>query len=333
MNVTRWGILGAAKIAKDHVIPAMLKSKSTKLLAIASKDKNKAYAFQNEFGIEYIYHDYESLISHPNIDAVYIPLPNHLHVPLSIRLVEAGKHVLCEKPISIKSSELIKLIEAQRKTRKIVAEAFMVRFHKQWLKTKEIINQGEIGKLNSIQGSFCYFNMDPKNIRNDSKIGGGGLLDIGVYPIVTSRFISDKEPKRVVSLMQYDPLFKTDVLTSALLDFGDFHMSFTCSTQSHLMQHMRFIGSLGRMELPVPFNPIADKRTKINLWQNTSHPSEEPKVIELEAEDQYKVQIEMMNEKIQNGLPFKFSLEDSYKNMQVLDKIVLSSKSGMWEEI
>ena len=331
MKVTRWGILGCAKIAKDQVIPAMIKSENTKLLAIASRDKEKAADFSENFSIERVYESYEKLISDPEIDAIYIPLPNHLHVPWSIKCLEAGKHVLCEKPISIKSKDVLKLFKAEEDSKKIIAEAFMVRFHPQWIKVKKLIGDGKIGKLKAIQGLFNYYNIDPDNIRNDNNTGGGGILDIGVYPIITSRFITGLEPRKVVSSIEFDPKFKTDILTSAILLFDDIQMSFTCSTQSHLMQHMRFIGTEGRLELPVPFNPLPDEKSKIYIWNDVKHPSENPKIIEIEKSDQYKIQIEAMNYSIQNKTPFPFDLEDSYKNMKIIDAIINSSKSGKWE--
>lgn len=207
----------------------------------------------------------------------------------------------------------------------------MVRFHPQWAETKKLIQEGEIGKLNAIQGLFNYFNTDPNNIRNDVRIGGGGILDIGVYPIVTSRFITDSEPDELISLIETDPNFKTDILASAILKFGNVQMSFTCSTQNHLMQHMRFIGTKGRLELPVPFNPIADQESEIHLWQNVNHPSQNPKVIKIEKSDQYTNQVEQMNNAILNGTTFPYSLEDSLKNMKIIDAIFRSSNSRKWE--
>ena len=331
MGTVKWGILGAAKIAREQVIPAMKKSKNTELYAIASREISKAEDFCHKFSITKAYDDYNKLISDPNIDAVYIPLPNHLHVPFSINALKAGKHVLCEKPISITSDEIFELIEVQKETKKIVSEAFMVRFHPQWTETKKLIQDGEIGKLNAIQGLFNYFNTDPNNIRNDVRIGGGGILDIGVYPIVTSRFITDSEPDELISLVETDPNFETDILASAILKFGNVQMSFTCSTQSHLMQHMRFIGTKGRLELPVPFNPIADQESEIHLWKNVNHPSQNPKVIKIEKSDQYTNQVDQMNNSILNGTAFPYSLEDSLKNMKIIDSIFRSSNSRKWE--
>jgi len=333
MKKIRWGILGASKIAFEQVIPAMVKSKNTKLLAIASRDIDRAKMFSQTYSIHKAYNDYDKLISDPEIDAIYIPLPNHLHVPYSIKCLNAGKHVLCEKPISIKAKEVLDLIKIQEKNKKIFSEAFMVRFHPQWIKTKELIEDGAIGKLTGIQGLFNYYNIDPKNIRNDASIGGGGLLDIGVYPIVTSRFIIGREPEKVIALIDFDSKFKTDVLASVILKFGSVQMSFICSTQSHLMQHMRFIGSEGRLEIPVPFNPIADKKSQIFLWKNVKHPSKEPDTIEIEKADQYQNQIEEMNNCILNDRPFPFGLQDSYKNMKIIDSIFKSSQTQSWEVI
>ena len=225
------------------------------------------------------------------------------------------------------------MIEIQKKNRRIFSEAYMVRFHPQWIKTKELIDNGAIGKLTGIQGMFNYYNVDPKNIRNDASIGGGGLLDIGVYPIVTSRYVLGCEPEKVIALVDYDKKFKTDILATAILKFGSVQMSFICSTQSHLMQHMRFIGSEGRLEIPVPFNPVADEKSEIFLWKNVHHPSKEPDRIDVKKADQYTIQIEEMNTCILNDRPFPFDLNDSYKNMKIIDSIFKSSQTQSWEVI
>ena len=212
-------------------------------------------------------------------------------------------------------------------------EVFDISGKRCFIKTKNLIQDGAIGKLTAIQGLFNYYNVDPQNIRNDASIGGGGLLDIGVYPIITSRFVTDLEPKKVVSLIEYDADFKTDILASAILDFGKVQMSFTYSTQSHLMQHMRFVGTQGRLEVPVPFNPMADQKSKIYLWNDVKHPSQEPSVIEIEEADQYQKQIETMNNCILYQKPFPFDLEDSYRNMIIIDSIFKSSQTGYWVSI
>ena len=333
MTQINWGILGAAKIAVEQVIPAMIKSDNANLLAISSRDIKKAKNISQKFSIKKTYGNYEQLILDPEIDAVYIPLPNHLHIPYSIKALNSGKHVLCEKPISIKAKDILNLKTVLKKSKKIFSEAFMVRFHPQWIKTKKLIQDGGIGKLTAIQGLFNYYNVDPQNIRNDASIGGGGLLDIGVYPIITSRFVTGLEPKKVVSLIEYDGDFKTDILASAILDFGEVQMSFTCSTQSHLMQHMRFVGTQGRLEVPVPFNPMADQKSKIFLWNDVKHPSQEPSLIEIKEADQYQKQIETMNKCILNKKPFPYDIEDSYRNMIIIDSIFKSSQTGYWVSI
>ena len=332
MKKIRWGILGAAKIAREQVIPAMKKSESTELVAIASKDLRKAHSLGKKFNIPKIYNKYEDLIKDPNIDAVYNPLPNHLHVPWSIKAAKEGKHVLCEKPISIEGSEIKELINTELNTGKKIVEAFMVREHPQWHKAKSMIDEGLIGEINAIQGMFCYHNIDPRNIRNDPNIGGGGLLDIGVYPIVTSRFVSGVEPLRVAAIINRDPKFKTDILTSAILEFENFHMTFTCSTQSNLMQHMRIIGSIGRIELPVPFNPLEDI-SMINYWKDTKHPANEPECIKIKSSNQYTLQMETMNKTILANTNHPFGLTDSQKNMSVLDAIFLAGKTNLWQKV
>ena len=325
----KWGILGTGMIAKKFA-KDLKETDLGELHATGSRSQETANLFASEYGGKG-FCSYDSLINDSEIDAIYNPLPNGLHAEWSIKAMQAGKHVLCEKPISITSDEILELIKVQKETKKIVSEAFMVRFHPQWTETKKLIKGGEIGKLTAIQGLFNYFNTDPNNIRNDVRIGGGGILDIGVYPIVTSRFITDSEPDELISLVETDPNFETDILASAILKFGNVQMSFTCSTQSHLMQHMRFIGTKGRLELPVPFNPIADQESEIHLWQNVNHPSQNPKVIKIEKSDQYTNQVDQMNNAILNGTAFPYSLEDSLKNMKIIDSIFRSSNSRKWE--
>src|SRR6202453_2619747 len=226
-----WGVLGVANIAVKKVLPAMQRGEWCQIAAIASRDLKKAETAAKEVGIAKAYGSYEELLADPQIEAIYNPLPNQLHVPWSIKAAEAGKHVLCEKPISLTVAEARSLLEVQQRTGVTIGEAFMVRSHPQWLRTRELIASGRIGSLHSIQGFFSYFNTDPKNIRNIPECGGGGLMDIGCYPINTSRFLFDEEPMRVSGLIERDPTSKVDRLPSAILDFPSGHATFTCSTQ------------------------------------------------------------------------------------------------------
>ena len=262
-NKVRWGVLGAAQIAVRKVIPGMQKGEWSEIAAIASRDRRKAEAAAGKLGIPKAYGSYEELLRDPEIEAVYNPLPNHLHVPWTVKAAEAGKHVLCEKPLSLNADEARTLLAVRDRTGVKIGEAFMVRTHPQWLRTREIIAGGEIGTLRSIAGFFSYFNRDPSNIRNVAEWGGGGLMDIGCYPITTSRFVFREEPLRVMGLIERDPEWKVDRLTSAILDFPSGQSIFTCSTQLVPYQRMQFFGTKGRIEVEIPFNAPNDRPSRI----------------------------------------------------------------------
>ena len=244
----RWGVLGVAKIATAKVIPAMQQGSWCDVAAIASRDGDKARAAAADLGVPRAYGSYDELLADPDIEAVYNPLPNHLHVPWSIRALDAGKHVLCEKPIGLSVAEAVELKAARDGTGRIVQEAFMVRTHPQWLRAHALVRGGRIGALRSIAGYFSYFNRDPANIRNMQDIGGGALMDIGCYLIHTSRLIFEAEPRRVIALIDRDPDMKIDRLTSIVMDFDRGHAIGTCSTQVAAYQRMHLIGTAGRIE-------------------------------------------------------------------------------------
>ncbi|MEP6716971.1 MAG: Gfo/Idh/MocA family oxidoreductase, partial [Terriglobia bacterium] len=260
----RWGVLGVAKIATEKVIPAMQRGSFTEVTAIASRNLAKAEDAAGKLGIPKSYGSYEELLADPDIDAVYNPLPNHLHLAWSVKAAEAGKHVLCEKPIAMSVAEAKALIAARDRTGVRMGEAFMVRLHPQWVRARQIVQSGEIGELRAMHCVFSYTNRDPKNIRNIAEIGGGTLMDIGCYPVHVSRWMFGAEPGRVVSLVERDPDFGTDRLTSALLDYpGGAQVAFTCSTQMVPYQRMQFFGTKGRVELEIPVNAPPDRETRI----------------------------------------------------------------------
>jgi predicted dehydrogenase len=259
----RWGVLSTSQFASKLTIPAMQKSEWCDIRAIASRDRNKAEAAARAMGIPKAYGSYEELLRDPEIEAIYNPMPNHLHVPWSIKAAEAGKHVLCEKPLSQTVAEACELQRVQEKTGMKIGEAFMVRTNPQWLRARELVRSGRIGQLRSIAGYYSYFNRDAANIRNNPDIGGGGLLDIGCYPITTSRLIYGEEPTRVVSLIERDPEMKVDRLTSVILDFPSGHAIFTCSTQVVPYQRMNLVGTKGRIEIEIPFNAPNDRPCRI----------------------------------------------------------------------
>src|SRR5579885_1549500 len=268
MEPVRWGVISTAKIGVKKVLPGMSKSRQIRILAIASRDEKRARRWARKLGIPRAYGSYEALLEDPEIEAVYNPLPNHLHVPLTIAAAKAGKHVLCEKPIAITAAEAEKLRALPRD--RLVAEAFMVRHHPQWQEVRKRAAAGAIGEVQAIQVFFSYFNVDPENVRNQADIGGGALLDIGCYPVVVARYIFGAEPRRAVALIERDPRFGTDRLTSGIVDFGSGRrLDFTVSTQSVPHQRVDVIGTRGRIEVPIPFNAPQGRSLRIYIDRGT----------------------------------------------------------------
>jgi predicted dehydrogenase len=325
-NKIRWGILSTAKIGTLKVIPAMQVSKYCEVAAIASRDMASAEKAATGLNISKAYGSYEDLLADPDIDAIYNPLPNHLHVPWSVKALEAGKHVLCEKPIALSSAEACLLVETAGKYPHLrIMEAFMYRFHPQWKKAKELVNSGAIGTLKTIHSFFSYHNADPSNIRNQADIGGGGLMDIGCYCISLSRFIFDREPDRIIGHVELDPVLKTDRLASGILDFSTGTSTFTCSTQLAPYQRVHIAGTAGRLEIEIPFNAPPDKPCK--LWLQTD---EDIKEIVFEICDQYTLQCDEFSFSILNDLPVPTPLEDAVANMRIIEAIVASAEKGTW---
>lgn len=326
----KWGILGVAKIAVEKVIPAMQQGQWCEITAIASRDKARAEQAAGELGIPKAYGSYDALLADPEIEAIYNPLPNHLHIPWSLLAANAGKHVLCEKPLSLTVSEARELIAARDRNKVMMGEAFMVRTHPQWIEAKRLVRSGEIGSIRAIQGAFSYFNRDPENVRNIADIGGGGLLDIGCYPITTSRFVLDAEPQRVFGVLERDPDFKTDRLASAILDFGDVQSSFVCGTQHVAYQRMHFFGTEGRVEIEIPFNAPPDRPCRIFLAHGNLF-GEDIETVEMPVCDQYTLQGDIFSRCIREEVYPPVTLEDAVGNMSVIEAIFRSSRSGKWE--
>ena len=324
MQPVRWGILSTAKIGRVKVVPGMMKSPICNIIAIASRDETSAREMATELGIPRAYGSYDALLADPEIEAIYNPLPNHLHVPMTLAAAAAGKHVLCEKPIAITAGEAEQLRQAGSQV--LIAEAFMVRHHPQWHRVREIIQGGEIGEPRSIQIIFSYFNVDPTNIRNKADIGGGGLLDIGCYAVVAGRYFFDAEPIRVVTLMDRDPAFGVDRTTSALMDFGaGRQLAFTVSTQSVPYQRIQILGTKGRIEIEIPFNAPPDRPCKI--WHQHDGTIDE---IVFDICDQYTLQGDALARAILDDTPVPTPIEDAVANMAVIEAIVRSAKSGTW---
>jgi predicted dehydrogenase len=318
--------LSTANIGVAKVIPAMQRGEHCEITAIASRDLERARAAAASLGIPRAYGSYEELLADPEIDAVYNPMPNHLHVPWSLRALEAGKHVLCEKPIALSAAEAQTLADAAAARPELkVMEAFMYRHHPQWRRAKELVASGAIGELRTVQSFFSYFNDDPDNVRNIADIGGGGLMDIGCYNLSLSRFLFDAEPARALGIIEYDPRFNTDRLASGILDFGRGTATFTCSTQLASYQRVNIFGTDGRVEIEIPFNAPPDRPTRI--WHQRGGSVEE---ITFEVCDQYTIQGELFALAVLNGAPVPTPLSDAVANMRAIEAIVRSGRDGGW---
>ncbi len=325
-----WGVLSTANIGLKHVIPAMLQGQHINVLAIASRDMQKAKQVANQLGIAEVYADYDSLLTHPDIEAIYNPLPNHLHIEYTIKALKAGKHVLCEKPVGLNASQAKQLMDAAAQFPKLkVMEAFMYRFHLQWKKARAIVNDGLLGEVKTMQSFFSYFNVDDKNIRNKPETGGGALMDIGCYCISFPRFIFGREPQKVVSLIDFDLVMQTDRLTSGILDFGDgITSSFTCSTQLDSYQRVNIFGSKGRLEIEIPVNAIADETAR--MWLQVNGAIEE---IIIEPCNQYTLQCDAFSKSILYDTEVPTPLTDALNNMKVIDAMFKSAELGRWEKL
>jgi len=331
MRKVKWGVLGAARIASEKVIPAMQRGEASEIIALASRDSAKAREAAKRLGIARAHGSYEGLLADPDIEAVYNPLPNELHVPWTVRALEAGKHVLCEKPIALDAKEARELIEARDRSGKLVAEAFMVRHHPQWRRAKELVDNGAIGPVHAIQTFFCYRLLDPSNVRNIPP-GGGGLYDIGCYAVLTARYVFGAEPARVVGAMDRDPNFGTDRLFSALIEFpAARHLTFTVGTQLAGHQRVTIAGEAGRIEIAIPFNAPPDRPTKILIDSGADLFGGGAKVEEFPICDQYTLQGDAFSRAILNNAKLAYPIEDAIANMRVIDALFRSAKSGSWE--
>jgi predicted dehydrogenase len=328
----KWGVLSTAGIALRRVIPAMQNSEWSVIAAIASRDLRKAEEAARNLGVAKAYGSYEELLADPEIEAIYNPLPNHLHVPWSIKAAEAGKHVLCEKPLSLNVAEARTLLQARDRCGVKIGEAFMVRTHPQWLRTRELIRSGRIGELRSAVGYFGYFDCDPLSIANIAAIGGGAIMDIGCYPIKTSRFIFGEEPLRVSSVLERDPKMKVDRLSSAILEYPSGQCIFTAGMQVVYYQKMQFLGTKGRIDVEVPFGPPVDKPSRIFIDDGRNLYAGGSAVIEsIPPCNQFKIQGDEFSKAIRGAGEIPNPLEDAIRNMAVIDAVYRSAETGKWE--
>lgn len=335
-NVTKtkinWGILSTANIGVEKVIPAIKKSPSSNVLGIASRNAGRSSRVANDLGIQKSYASYEALIADPEIDAIYNPLPNHMHVDWTLAAAQAGKHVLCEKPIGLNARDAERLRACPKNV--LVAEAFMVRYHPQWIRVREMVRSGELGEVRAIQAAFSYFNDDGQNIRNRPEAGGGAIMDIGCYPITAGRFLFEDEPLRVMALIDRDPVFKTDRMASVVADFGGGRqLSFMVSTQLCPYQTLNVFGTKARAEIMIPYNAPADKETALIVDAGESLDGSLAGCEIVPACDQYTEQAEMFAQAILTGRGLPYGIEDSIASMRVLDAVFASEEQKTWANL
>lgn len=333
MEPVRFGVISTARIGLERVIPAMQKSGDVVIDAIASRDLDRAKDTAKTFGIKKAYGSYDELLADSEIEAVYNPLPNHLHVPVSIDAAKAGKHVLCEKPIALDADEAKQLIETRDETGVVIAEAFMVRHHPQWRKVLDLVQDGRIGELRAMQAVFSYMNRDPGDVRNQVDIGGGGIYDIGCYPTVTSRFLFQEEPVRALALIERDPDFHTDRLASAILHFPKGQAQFICSTQLTPQQRCQILGTEGRIELDIPFTPLESETSRLMIDNGSHRGFDAAEEIRFEGINQYTLQGDHFARVVRGEATLDFPLEDAVSNMAVIDALYRSGESSGWEGV
>jgi len=328
----KWGVLGASKLAVEKIIPAMADQEIFEVNAIASRSMEKAKNISEILSIPLYFGSYEELIQDPAIDVVYIPLPNDLHVEYALKCVAAGKHVLCEKPLSLNAADIDQLIQARDRHNVKVGEAFMVKTHPQWVKTKELVQSGELGKVSLVHGFFSYHNVKPENIRNKPEHGGGAIWDIGCYPVFTSRYVLGEEPIRLVASMEYDKTFKTDKLASVLMEFPSSRVLFSVSTQLVPYQRMQFFGDQKELEVRIPFNAPPDRACEVRIHSGDLF-NEKYDTLSFEVCNQYTLQAQAFTQSIVDDTEVPVPLEDSKANAKVLEAIFLSAKEGRWVEV
>ena len=318
MKKLRWGILSTARIAVTKVIPALQRSRHGQVVAIASRDLAMAKHFATALDIPQYRGSYKAVLEDPHVDAVYIPLPNHLHVPWAMRALHAGKHVLCEKPIGLDADDVKALVEMSAKWPRLkVAEAFMYRHHPQWSQVIHLIKAGRIGQVRSVDVHFSYFNSDPKNIRNQAALGGGALMDIGCYGISVARWVFGERPIKVAAAMHHHPDFGTDILTFARIDFPSGSATITCGTQLYRFQQVTILGTLGYIRIPVPFNIGPDESTTLQCRSNADLFD-----LTIRPADQFARQGDHFAQAIWKNRPLKTTLYEAWENMQTLDSCV-----------
>jgi predicted dehydrogenase len=328
----RWGILSTAKIGMTKVTPAIQRAENCEVVAIASRDLSRAEEAARQLGIPRAHGSYEALLADPDVEAVYVPVPNHLHVDMTLAAVEAGKHVLCEKPIGVTADDALRLRDAPEGL--LVAEAFMVRYHPQWLRAREIAQSGELGEIRAVRSIFSYHNVNPEDLRNKADSGGGGILDIGCYPVTGGRFIFGAEPTRVFSLVDRDPTFRTDRTASVIADFGGGRqLTFLCSTQLVPHQSLEILGTKGRVEIVIPYNAPQGVATALVVDHGLTFDESLARREIIPPCDQYTLQAELFARAVRGEAALPYGVEDAIASMRILDAIFESERTGRWAEV
>ncbi|HET6745054.1 MAG TPA: Gfo/Idh/MocA family oxidoreductase [Candidatus Limnocylindria bacterium] len=329
VRVLRWGILSTADIARRKVVPGMRKARRCEIVAIASRDAATVSRVAVELGIPRAHASYEALLADPDVDAVYIPLPNHLHAKWSMAAARAGKHVLCEKPLAMTAADAQRMIDVAREQGVHLMEAFMYRLHPSWTAVQEMVTSGRIGRLTSVQSWFSYFNDDPSNIRNVRDAGGGALFDIGSYGVNLSRWLFGTEPTNVSAAIVRDPVMDVDVLTSAILTFRDGIATFTCSTRAEDDQRVHIYGTEGRISIGIPFNIPPDRPTEVFVSAGGDPPvAPNTEVLTFATADPYTVETERFAEAVLDGLPTPIPPQDAVANLQVIERIFVAGAAS-----
>ncbi|MCI4666168.1 MAG: Gfo/Idh/MocA family oxidoreductase [Neomegalonema sp.] len=326
----RWGVLSTAPIARNFLLPAIAASDNGVATAIASMSAERLASAATQFGVPHAFDSYDAMLASDVVDGVYIPVPTAHHVEWSLKAVKAGKHVLCEKPIALRAQDIDQLITARDASGLVLSEAFMVTYHPQWAKVRDLIAAGTIGQLRHVQGAFTYRNLDPGSTRNQKELGGGGLRDIGVYPTVTTRFATGSEPLRLRARVERDAEFGTDRYASVHAEFADFDLNFYCSTQMAKRQRMTFHGDNGFIELETPFNTNVYGSALVHL-HDTNH--ERSETFSFTSIDQYRLQVEAFVRATQGDANGLFTLESSKANQRVIDAAFEAGESGDWVAI
>jgi len=326
----RFGIISTAKIGQEFVVPAIQDAENCVVTAVASRDLKNARAMADRFSVPHAFGSYDEMLASDTIDAVYIPLPTSQHVEWTIKAADAGKHVLCEKPIALKAGEIDQLIAARDRNKVLVSEAYMVTYSPVWRKVRSLLQEGAIGTLKHVQGAFTYFNRDPGNMRNIASLGGGGLPDIGVYPTISTRFVTGKEPLKVQANTERDPEFGTDNYSSVRVDFGTVELSFYISTQLAARQVMVFHGDKGYIEVKSPFNANRYGAEELEL---TTQNHAESRLFRFQDSRQYKLEVEAFTRAAQGEKEEVVTLENSKLNQTLIDAIYRASEKDGWEPV